>query len=174
MIYKTKICRHFISIAMAIVISLFLPCLAQAAQGEEAAAINAFKTFVKYINTEDPRAFSMISELTKVVTAEAAADMAMDNPQFKEICAGMSRSDIVKELRAEFENPAQEMASNFAKEMKAKLAVFGVDLEKLQYNVRLSGQTADLYGKDGKHYFVMVKENGQWKVGLIESFQKKR
>lgn len=168
-----KLCQ-IISIVAVIVFSLFLPCLAQAAQGEEAAAINAFKTFVKYVTTEDPRTFSMVSELTKAVTAEAAADVVMDNPQFREMCAGMSRSDIVQELRAEFENPAQETASNFAKEMKAKLAVFGVDLEKLQYNVRLSGQTADLYGKDGKHYFVMVKENGQWKVGLIESFQKKQ
>ena len=117
-----------ISSALAIVLCLlavlfsFAPSTraAQAKQSEEAAAINTFKTFVKYVTTEDPRTFSIVSELTKAVTAEAAADVVMDNPQFREMCAGMSRSDIVQELRAEFENPAQETASNFAKEMKAK------------------------------------------------------
>ncbi len=167
MIYKTKICRHFISIAMAIVISLFLPCLAQADQGEEAAAINAFKTFIKYAQVQDGRAWNLFTAQSQNLFVEMTVDSAMSDPDMSALMQkeGMSRQDLTQLIKIELANPNSEMAKACWAEASKYFPT--EDVSNVNLTAVVNGNKAIIRGPESATSLTMIKENGQWKIDAM-------
>lgn len=158
-----KLCQ-IISIVAVIVFSLFLPCLAQAAQGEEAAAINAFKTFVKYAQIQDGRAWNYFTAQSQNLFIEMSVDAAVSDPNMKALMQkeGMSRQDLMQLIKIELANPNSEMAK--ACWVEASKYFPTEDVSNVKMTAVVSGNTAIIRGPGSATSLTMIKENGQWKV----------
>lgn len=161
-----KLCQ-IISIVAVIVFSLFLPCLAQAAQGEEAAAINAFKTFVKYAQMQDGRAWSLFTAQSQNLFIEMSVDAAVSDPNMKALMQkeGMSRQDLVQLIKVELANPNSEMAKACWAEVSKYFPT--EDVSNVKLTAVVSGNTAIIRGPGSATSLTMIKENGQWKVDAM-------
>lgn len=164
-----------ISSALAIVLCLlavlfsFAPSTraAQAKQSEEAAAIEAFKTFVKYAQTQDGRAWSLFTAQSQNLFIEMSVDAAVSDPNMKALMQkeGMSRQDLVQLIKVELANPNSEMAKACWAEASKYFPT--EDISNVEFTAVISGNTATISSPGSSGSLTMIKENGQWKVDAM-------
>lgn len=164
-----------ISSALAIVLCLlavlfsFAPSTraAQAKQSEEAAAIEAFKTFVKYAQIQDGRAWSLFTAQSQNLFIEMGVDAAVSDPNMKALMQkeGMSRQDLVQLMKVELANPNSEMAKACWAEASKYFPT--EDISNVEFTAVISGNTATISSPGSSGSLTMIKENGQWKVDAM-------
>ena len=174
MIFVTNKIKNYsksISIAIAIILALFLPCLAQAAQGEEAAAINAFKTFVKYAQTQEGRAWNYFTAESQDLFAQMSADAVLADADGQALMQkeGLSRQDLVRLIKVELAKPNSEMAKACWTEASKYFPT--EDVSNVELTAVVSGNTAIIRGPGSATSLTMIKENGQWKVDALSAME---
>ena len=166
-------------ISSALAIGLFLLTMlfcvvpsAQAAQGDEAAAINAFKTFVKYAQTQDGRAWGYFTAQSQNFFAEMSADafMADANGQALMQQEGLSRQDLVQLIKMELAKPNSDMAKACWAEASKYFPT--EDVSNVELTATISGNKAVISNPEGSGTLTMIKENGQWKVDALSVMSK--
>lgn len=157
----------------ALAVGLFLLALlfsvvpAQAAQGEEVAAVNAFKTFVKYVQIQDGRAWNLFTAQSQNLFIEMSVDAAVSDPNMKALMQkeGMSRQDLVQLIKVELANPNSEMAKACWAEASKYFPT--EDISNVEFTSVISGNTATISSPDSSGSLTMIKENGQWKIDVL-------
>lgn len=161
-------------ISSALAVGLFLLAMlfciapsAQAAQGEEAAAINAFKTFVKYAQTQDGRAWGCFTAQSQSLFAEMSADavLADANGQALMQQEGLSRESLVQLIKIELAKPDSEMAKACWAEASKYFPT--EDVSNVELTATISGNKAIISSPGSSSSLTMIKENGQWKVDVL-------
>lgn len=157
----------------ALAVGLFLLALlfsvvpAQAAQGEEVAAVNAFKTFVKYVQIQDGRVWNLFTAQSQNLFIEMSVDAAVSDPNMKALMQkeGMSRQDLVQLIKVELANPNSEMAKACWAEASKYFPT--EDISNVEFTSVISGNTATISSPDSSGSLTMIKENGQWKIDVL-------
>lgn len=161
-------------ISSALAIGLFLLTMlfciapsAQADQNEEAAAINAFKTFIKYAQAQDGRAWNLFTAQSQNLFVEMSADAVMSDPDMNALMQkeGMSRQDLMQLIKIELANPNSEMAKACWAEVSKYLPT--EDVSNVKLTAVISGNEATVRGPGSAASLTMIRENGQWKIDIM-------
>ena len=146
---------------------------AQAKQSEEAAAIEAFITFVNYMQKQDTRAWNYISAQTQDWLLETRLKLLEAEPYFQKWMQqkGISRNELINYIKTEMATPESEIA----KECWAVICRYFPQNETIDIELKavINGDIAVISEpKDNTDDFVtMKKEKGQWKFdvfGMLE------
>ncbi|HBM96158.1 TPA: hypothetical protein DD394_01150 [bacterium UBP9_UBA11836] len=173
MTYK-KIC-HTLCLTLAIVTIFFCSvCNAKAsAQAEEQQALATFEHFLKLGGQGDPSAWNLLSAEGQKIALEIVAqgyieEMAENNA---EEAGQIDIDELIEKLRGEMENPDSEIARMLWEGLKEDIATLDNGKTASTWKAKIEGNKAFLTPPDGDDPMQMVKENGQWKVGIFETLR---
>lgn len=173
MIYK-KICRNLCLAFAVVAIFLCSACNAKtSAQAEEQEALATFDKFLKLGAQGDPSAWNLLTKEGKKIALEIVAQgyiegIAEDNA---EEAAQIDIDELIEKFRSEMENPESEIARMLWEGLKEDIATLDNGKTASTWKAKIEGNKAFLTPPDGDDPMQMVKEDGQWKVGIFETLR---
>ena len=173
MTYK-KLVRNLCLIAALAIVMLHSACNAKVpAQTEEQQALATFEHFLKLGGQGDPSAWSLLTKDGQKIALEIVAQgyieaRAEDNA---EEAAQIDIDELIEKLRGEMEDPESEIARMLWEGLKEDIAVLDNGKTATTWKAKVEGDKALLTPPDDDQPMQMVKENGQWKVGIFETLR---
>ncbi len=171
MIYK-KMGRNFYLALVIVAIFFCSACNAKTSgQAEEQQVLATFDKFLKLGAQGDPTAWNLLTAEGQKIALEIVAQgyiegKAEDNA--KE-AAKIDIDELIEKLRGEMEDPESEIARMLWEGLKEDIATLDNGKTTSTWKAKIEGDKALLTPPDDDTPMQMVKENGQWKVGLFET-----
>ena len=173
MIYK-KICRNLCLAFAVVAIFLCSACNAKtSAQVEEQEALATFDKFLKLGAQGDPSVWNLLTKEGKKIALEIVAQgyiegIAEDNA---EEAAKIDIDETIEKFRGEMEDPESEIARMLWEGLKEDIATLDNGKTTTTWKAKVEGDKAFLTPPDDDTPMQMVKEDGQWKVGIFETLR---
>ena len=162
-------------LALAIVaIFLCSACNAKTSEkAEEQEALATFDKFLKLGAQGDPSAWNLLTKEGQKIALEIVAQgyiegLAEDNA---EEAAQIDIDELIEKFRGEMENPESEIARMLWEGLKEDIATLDNGKTATTWKAKIEGDKAFLTPPDDDAPMQMVKEDGQWKVGIFETLR---
>lgn len=173
MIYKEAYRNLCLVIALFIVISSSACNAKISRQNEGQQALATFERFLTLGGQGDPSAWNLLTKEGQKIALEIVAQgyiegMAEDNA---EEAAQIDIDELIEKFRSEMEDPESEVARMLWEGLKEDIAALDNGKTAATWTAKVEGDKAFLTPPDGDDPMQMVKEDGQWKVGIFETLR---
>ncbi|MGM9992747.1 MAG: hypothetical protein ACI376_07905 [Candidatus Bruticola sp.] len=168
MVNKKTVSSLVASLLFSLVLLLTAP-VAQASGADEAAALQSFKTFIKYLQNQDGRAWNLFSARTQGLILDISVEQAINDSRVQSMMKeqSISRQQLRELIKHELADPNSEASKACWSEVRQSLPVEA--LAQVDYQAVLKGNIVRIsVGGGSAELFTMVKENGQWKLDLAD------
>ena len=173
MIYKEAYRNLCLVIALFIVISSSACNAKISRQNEEQQALATFERFLTLGGQGDPSAWNLLTKDGQKIALEIVSQgyiegIAEDNA---EEAAQIDIDELIEKFRSEMEDPESKIARMLWEGLKEDIATLDNGKTASTWKAKIEGDKAFLTPPDGDDPMQMVKEDGQWKVGIFETLR---